>query len=68
MAKVNCDILGESNPELVSNLDRVKLILEVEADSLRQQEKEGEKLWPHFLKDYPQVKAGVVGLLSTINV
>ena len=56
LAEANCDILGESYPELVSNLDRVKLILEFETESLRQQEMDGEKLWPLFVQEYPQVR------------
>lgn len=54
LCRANVDILGDAYPELVSNLDRVNLILEFEADSMRQQETEGKKFWSNLVREYPK--------------
>jgi|LakMenEpi03Aug12_release.lakeMendotaPanAssembly.Ray.scaffolds.fasta_scaffold1186781_1 hypothetical protein len=59
LCSANSEILGSAYPELVSNLEKVKLILDFETDTLRQLESEGEKYWKNFVKEYPTVNEQV---------
>lgn len=55
LCKLNADILGEAHNEMLSQIEKVQIILDYEYDQLKQLELDGQKLWPRLLSEYPMV-------------